>query len=470
MKRVSLPWLTFLTVSIGTFMSTSSAGIVNTALPTLSRVLDEDLSTSKWIVSSFLLTVSALLPVAGKFSDIYGSIRLYNLGFFIFVLGSACIGASNSLEAIVGFRILQAVGSTALVTNNVAILSSAFPPSQRGRAIGLLVAVVGVGSLSGPALSGLILQFASWRWLFWLDIPVGLLGGTLALLVLPRKPYTPAKSRVNGLEAMGFAATAICMILVLSQAPDWGWLDWRTVGLAIAAFLSGSWFIQKQQRTKEPLLDTSLFQNPTLSISAFTSYLSFAIAYFTLVLMPFYLDQVFQMQPGQIGLLMTYYPLALALFSPLGGWLSDRYGSRLLLAMGALLIGIGQLGIVLQSNLSPLWQVIGILVIQGFGMGLFSAPNNTCIITAVPREKIGTGGSILAFVRVFGQVTGTTLGVALFQLGAGSTTASSTTAFLVGFRLVFSVGFVFALVMLYLSMQLHQTPTEVDHSKNFDEP
>lgn len=458
MPRPTSPWLIFATVALGTFMSTSSAGIVNTALPTISRVLGEDLSATKWVVASFLLTVSALLPTIGRLSDIYGATRIYNIGFFVFVVGSACIGLSSTLPAMIGFRILQAVGATALVSNNIAILSQAFPAQQRGKAIGLLVAIVGFGSMCGPALSGLILQWANWRWLFWMDIPLGLVGGTLALLVLPRRQGSQPTGQIAVGDAVNFAAIAICLILMLSQAPEWGWVDWRTLTLPVVAVSLGSWFIRQQRQASAPLLDITLFANPTLSLSALASFLSFVIAYFTLVLMPFYLDRVLNLNPGQIGVLLTYYPLTLALCSPVGGWLADRYGSIQPLMAGAACLGVGQLGIAFLPAAPSNQLIVLMLVMQGIGMGLFSAPNNTTIISSVPKERLGSGGSILAFMRVFGQVTGATLGVALLQLGAGGVQVNNPQQFMAGHRLVFTVGFVIAMVMVYLSFQLVQSP------------
>lgn len=170
--------------------------------------------------------------------------------------------------------------------------------------------------------------------------------------------------------------------------------------------------------------------------------------------MPFYLDQVLNMQPGKIGMLMTYYPLLLAIFSPVGGWLLDRYGAGLPLVTGSCFVSLGQLMTTFLSIQVQPWQIITILMIQGLGMGLFSAANNTSNVSAVPKQKLGTGGSILAFVRVFGQVTGATLGVALFELGAGGDYASSPTQFLLGYRIVSSIGFVLALIMLYFSCRL----------------
>ncbi len=446
--------LIFATVALGTFMSTSSAGIVNTALPSISRVIGEDLSNTKWIVASFLLTVSALLPTVGRLSDLYGSTRIYNLGFLIFVMGSACIGAANNLPTIIAFRILQAIGASALVSNNVAILSQSFPLEQRGKAIGWLVAVVGFGSMCGPALSGLILQFGSWRWLFWIDVPLGIIGGAMALLILPHQQFKAVKVSFDWLDSIHFAAIAICLVLALSQVSIWGLTDWRTLAIAAFAISLINWFVRQQRYSQTPLLDFKLLQNPALSISALTSFLSFVIAYFTLVLLPFYLDQVLNLSPSQIGILLTYYPITLALCSPVGGWLSDRYGAIKPLLLGTTFMGIGQLSMIFLSDISFRVFIILSLVIQGIGMGLFSAPNNTTIISAVPKESIGVGGSILAFVRVFGQVTGATLGVTLLQMGARNMEITDSQSFLVGYRLVFSVGLLISLTMIYLSFQL----------------
>ncbi|MDX2272269.1 MAG: MFS transporter [Cyanobacteriota bacterium] len=447
------PWWVLVATCVGTFMSTSSAGIVNTALPTMARVLQADLATAKWMVSGFLITVAGLLPTIGRLSDVYGPTRVYNLGFFIFVLGSALVGLSSTLSMAIGFRIVQAVGSTMLVANNIAILSAVFPKTSRGKAIGLLSTAAAVGTLCGPAIGGLILQAASWRWLFFVNLPLGLLGGSLAYIFmwrLSRQEVVQSDQRVDLGGSITFALTAFCLILSLSQAPEWG-LDWRLLAVIGIGLSLGSWFVRRQQASLQPLLDVNLFRDPILSLAAFTGFMSFLVAYFTLLMVPYFLDQRLAMPPAQIGLLLTGYSLVLALFAPVGGWLADRYGTVRLARLGSLALAIGQLGLAILPTTPATWQVMLPLLLQGLGMGLFSAPNNTRLMNAMPSGKLGTGGSIVAFVRVFGQATGATLGVVLFQLGTASGNRLSPEVFMGGHRTVFLTGTVFSLLMAFCS-------------------
>ncbi len=447
------PTWVLVAICVGTFMSTSSAGIVNTALPTLARVLDADLATAKWMVSGFLITVAGLLPTVGRLSDVYGPTRVYNLGFFIFVAGSAMVGLSNTLPMAIGFRLLQAIGSTMLVANNIAILSTVYPKNKRGKAIGLLSTAAAVGTLCGPAIGGLILQVASWRWLFFVNLPLGLLGAVLAYIFMwkiSRQEVVRAGQRVDPAGAITFALSAFFLILGLSQAPEWG-LDWRVAIIFGAGLSLGGWFIRRQLASPQPLLDVKLFRDPVLSLAALTGFMAFMVAYFTLLMVPYFLDQRLAMPPGQIGLLLTGYSVVLAACAPMGGWLADRYGTVLLARLGSLALALGQFGLAILPAMPQTWQVTLPLLLQGLGMGLFSAPNNTRLMNAMPSGKLGTGGSIVAFVRVFGQATGATMGVVLFQLGAGSSDAVSETLFMTGHRTVFGVGTVLSLLITFFS-------------------
>ncbi len=453
MKRSVNPWLILVAICVGTFMSTSSAGIVNTALPTLARVLEADLSSAKWMVSGFLITVAGLLPLVGRISDVYGPTRIYNLGFFIFVAGSVLVGISTTLPLAIGFRVVQGIGSTLLVANNIAILSTVFPKSERGRAIGLLSTAAAVGTLCGPAIGGLILQVSSWRWLFFFNIPLGLLGGTLAYLSLGQLSSQEKIKVGEGIDPIGatsFALSAFCLILSLSQVPEWG-VSWQLVGIVGLGVGLGGGFVWRQLQVKHPLLDVRLFQSPELSRAAISSLLAFMVAYFTLLMVPYFLDQRLALPPGQIGLLLTGYSLVLALFAPIGGSLSDRYGTALLSRVGASGLALGQLGLAILPATPQIWQVTLPLLLQGLGMGLFSAPNNTRLMNAMPSGKLGTGGSIVAFVRVFGQASGATLGVVLFQLGDGSSDPTEVGLFMTGYRTVFAAGVLISMMIVGLS-------------------
>ena len=186
-------WFILATVSIGTFMSTLDGSIVNVALPTISRELQANLSTLQWVVTAYLLTISSLLPVFGRIADLLGRRRIFSIGFVVFTLGSILCGLAPNIWFLIGMRVLQAIGASMLMANSAAIIIANFPSKERGRALGLTGTVVALGSLSGPALGGILVGLLDWRSIFYINVPIGILGYLAAQIVLPQDKPQPNK-------------------------------------------------------------------------------------------------------------------------------------------------------------------------------------------------------------------------------------------------------------------------------------
>uniref|UniRef100_UPI001F57B9A3 MFS transporter n=1 Tax=Anaeromyxobacter terrae TaxID=2925406 RepID=UPI001F57B9A3 len=373
-------WLAFSVVAVGTVMATLDGNIVNVALPTLGRELEAAVGPLQWVVNAYLLAITATLVPLGRLGDRLGHRAVYTGGLLVFTAGSALCGLAGGLGALVLARGVQALGASAMMAIGPAIVTAAFPPRMRGRALGTVGTVVALGLTAGPPLGGLILTHLSWRWIFYVNLPIGIAGAAWALRVLAR----------GGGAAGG------------------------------------------------PLLDARLFRIPAFSWGLVAGLLSYAAMFSQTFLTPFFLARVLGLAPGSLGLVLAAVPVALSVASPLAGGIADRFGARWLPAAGMLLLAAGLVALSFAGAEGGAASVAARLALCGAGMGLFQAPNNALVMGALPRERLGSGGGLLATARSAGMAAGVGLAGALFALRAGP--AAGGEAFLQGYALALRAG------------------------------
>ena len=408
-------WFILATVSIGTFMSTLDSSIVNVALPTISGKLHTDLSTIQWVVTAYLLTISSLLPVFGRIADLFGRKRVFSWGFIIFTLGSALCGIASKIWFLIGMRILQAIGASMLIANSAAIITTNFPPKERGRALGLTGTVVALGSLTGPALGGILVGLLDWRSIFYINLPIGILGYLGAQIILPLDKPQHNNETFDFVGALFFTFGMISLLFAVNNGQDWGWSSSPILSGLFVGILLLALFFYTESRVNNPMINLSLFRIRPFFIGNITGFLSFVAMFANTMLMPFYLQHVLNYDPTHIGLLMTAFPLSMAIVAPISGQASDRLGPIILTTSG---LFVTALGLFYLSTLTPTsfyWQIIPGLILMGIGTGLFQSPNNSSVMSSVPPAKLGVAGGINALVRNAGMVIGIAFSVSLFE-------------------------------------------------------
>ncbi|HSD21740.1 MAG TPA: MFS transporter [Anaeromyxobacter sp.] len=391
-------WLAFSVVAVGTVMATLDGNIVNVALPTLARELGAEVGPLQWVVNAYLVAISATLVPLGRLGDRLGHRALYSAGLAVFTAGSALCGLAGGLGGLVAARVVQALGASAMMAIGPAIITAAFPPGMRGRALGSVGTVVALGLTAGPPLGGLILSHLSWRWIFYVNVPVGIAGAAWALRVLRR----------GGGAAGG------------------------------------------------PLLDVALFRIPVFSWGLVAGLLSYAAMFSQTFLTPFFLARVLSLRPGTLGLVLAAVPVAISVASPLSGWIADRFGSRGLSALGMVLVAGGLVALSFAHADGGTGSFAARLALCGAGMGLFQAPNNALVMGALPRDRLGSGGGLLATARNAGMAAGVALSGALFALRAGPSASGG--AFLEGYALALRAGAVLAVLAAAASLARGATP------------
>ena len=427
-RRPHYHWLVVGTVCIGAFMGQLDASIAQLVLPTLENVFHESLSHVEWIAIAYLLTLAALLAPVGRLADMLGRKLLYTMGFVIFVIGSGLCGASPSLGFLFGARVLQAIGAAFLQANSVAIVTAAAGPRRRGRAIGIQGAFQALGLSVGPALGGVLISTLGWRWVFYINVPAGIIGAMIGWFVLPRTPGLRRGEHSFDLPgALLLAGALVCAMLVLSEGEGWGWLSGGVIGLAALGALLTATFIWHEQRTKSPVVDLSLFRSRGFTLGNVTGLLSYAVTFGAFLLVPYDLERGDQVSPLQAGLLLTAVPVALGIVAPLSGAWSDRVGPRPPTVAGMLLAGVALLGLAMVPFPGAVATVVALLAALGVGLGLFTPANNSAIMGSAPLNRLGVAGGVLNMMRSMGTsagvaLAGTILAVALHVLDSKDAT------------------------------------------------
>jgi EmrB/QacA subfamily drug resistance transporter len=451
-------WMIFSVTSVGTFMATLDSSIVNVALPQVAASLTVSLPLVQWVVSAYLLTISCLLPLFGRLGDMRGRRQVYITGLIVFTIGSFFCGVSGHIGLLIAARILQAVGSAMLMANAPAIVSATFPGPDRGRALGMVGMVVALGSMTGPSIGGFLVGALGWESIFYVNIPIGMIGAAAGWFLLPRE-VLGREETFDYAGALLFAGGMTSFLMAMTHGEEWGWHSNTILFLSAAAVLTFGAFIAHEKRISFPMIDLSLFKIWAFLSGNMAGLLSFMANFSNTMLMPFYLSSILELSPSQIGLLMTPFPLLLAVIAPVSGYLSEKINPAVLSTAGLTTTALGLIWLATMDAASALWEVAAGQAVLGLGNGLFQSPNNNSVMSAAPPAKLGIAGGINSLVRNVGMVCGIAISVSLFETRQAAFLAGSaapdlqqqTAAFLHGYHTALAAGAFFAAAGAVLS-------------------
>lgn len=414
-SRTNYKWWAFMAIALGSFTSALDQLSVTVALPTIAGHFGTDLPTVQWIVVGHALTVSVMLLPMGGLSDIIGRKRVYVAGFILFILGAALAGSAATIATLIAARIIQGCGAAMAQSTGRAMILPIFSISERGKILGAQMSVVGSGAIAGPALGGLLVSTLGWRWVFLINLPLGILALAAVLILLNEPPLVPRGERpkFDWLGAVLSMGTLVVFLMAIANGLRFGWTSPAIVAGAAAFILLLGLFIWWELRAPAPMLDLRLFKLPQFSLGVSTGYISFLGSFPVFFLMPFFLQQVQGYSPGQIGLIMVPNFLGMIILGPVGGVLSDRYGWRKFRVGGLALSAAGMFLLTRITETSPLSLAMGGMILQGCGMGIFSSPNTNSIISAVDQTRYGVVSALLSLIRNSASVLGTALATAI---------------------------------------------------------
>jgi EmrB/QacA subfamily drug resistance transporter len=398
-------WYVIIAVGMGVFLATIDASIVNVALPSLVRSFNTKFAVVQWVALSYMLTMATLILSMGRLGDISGKKRVYTTGMVVFTVGSALCGLSQTIYWLILFRVLQAIGASMMAALGTAIVTEAFPAQKRGKALGTIGGIVSIGIITGPVLGGILIDAISWHWIFFVNIPIGIVG---IFMVLRFVPSTEAL-RGQKFDLAGAAlllVSVVCFLLALTVGQNLGFRNHLILTLFAAWLASFVLFLYVELAVDHPMVDLRIFQNAVLSLGLFTGFLAFVATAGVVLLMPFYLENVLGHSPHQVGLLLAVVPLAAGLFSPIAGTLSDRFGTRSITTLGLAVLIIGYLSLTtLSEDTSSLGYILRFFPV-GMGTGIFQSPNNSAIMGAATRRHLGVVSGLLSITRTLGQTSG----------------------------------------------------------------
>jgi EmrB/QacA subfamily drug resistance transporter len=434
-------WWTLAAVSFGLFMIMLDNTVVNVALPSIQRDLDASLSQLEWIVAGYALSFASLMLIGGKLADAYGRRRIFVLGIAVFTVASLLCGLANSGETLVAARVLQGAGAALMNPATLSIIAATFPPSQRGAAIGIWAGVSALALAIGPLVGGLIVEHLAWSWIFFVNVPIGILGIVASYLLIDEsKDETHERLDIPGLVTSAIGLFALTFALI--EGNGHGWTSAVILGSFALAAVSLATFILLERHQRAPMLPLGLFRNATYTGSNVVILLVALAMFGVFFFVSLYLQNVLGYSPVQTGAAFLPMTLMIILFAPVAGRMSDRIGSRVLMTAGMILVGIHLLLFSRLGADADFWDLLPALMLGGIGMAITMTPSAAAATRAVPVDKAGVGAAVL---NAFRQVGGS-LGIAAMGaiMAARIGDPPTTTGFLDGFQRALEVAAVIA--------------------------
>ncbi len=454
-------WWTLGAVAFGLFMIMLDNTIVNVALPSIQRDLGIGISELEWVVNGYALTFAVVMLTGGKLADMFGRRLLFIIGLAVFTVASFACGMAPSADWLIGARILQGVGAALMNPATLSIITATFPPRQRGMAIGIWAGVAALALAIGPLLGGVITQNLAWGWIFFINVPVGIVAIVVARLVIQESKDTSEEQR---LDIPGLATSAVglfALTYALIEANTYGWTSTRILALFALAAVSLVAFVLLELHQRVPMLDIRLFKNSTFAGANATMMLVALAMFGVFFFVSLFVQNILGYSATQAGATFLPMTILIILIAPAAGKFSDRIGSRWLMGAGMVCVGISLLVFSRLDASSDFWNLLPGLLIGGLGMALAMTPTTSAAMGAVPVDKAGVGSAVLNSMR---QVGGS-LGIAIMgaivasHVSAPPGSPQSVPQFISGFQaaLIVAAGIAFvAAIVAVTTVRTHR--------------
>ncbi len=457
-------WPVIVCVGIGTFLSSLNSSLTNTILPTIEHSLKIRLAQSEWIVLIYLLILTITLVPIGRLSDLWGHKTIFLTGFVLFTAAAIVCGLSANFWSLFSGRALLALGGAMILSVGPAVITTTFPPEQRGKVLGLQALMTYVGLSLGPVIGGVMTQLWGWQSTFFLTVPFGVCGLLLGLRVIPQsKPDIKKSPDYKGMISFMLAMAAFTLLLNSDSFP-YNHTLLRLLFTAVFVFSFGL-FVYAERKLPKPMIDISLFRIRNFGFGSLGAALNYLCFFLTLFIIPFYFDRILHSSALTTGIYLAITPVLMTVCSPIAGSLSDRAGSRLFSMLGMLFSTVSLIlfEIMTYTAASPAFFLLILgLVFAGLGTGTFAAPNNSAILGAAPYSRQGVASGVLATFRYFGMIAGTTIGGSLFNaisMRFSRQVYYAESVFLDSFRVVMAIGIVFGMLGFFCAYAMsHKSP------------
>lgn len=445
-------------LSLSMLLSSLGISIANVALPTLAQAFNASFQEVQWIVLAYLLAITTLIVSAGRLGDIIGRRRLMLTGIFVFTLASVLCGIAPTLWLLIAARAAQGLGAAIMMALTMAFVGETVPKAKTGSAMGLLGTMSAIGTALGPSLGGVLIAGVSWRAIFLVNVPLGLLTFLLAHRTLPVDRRRPNADRPS-FDTIGTLLLALTLAAyALAMTIGRGSFGPLNMALLLAAAFGMGLFVFAQARTASPLIRLAMFRDPVLSASLAMSALVSTVLMATLVVGPFYLSRALGLDAALVGIVLSVGPLVVALTGVPAGRIADRFGARRMTIAGLTAIAAGSFILsMLPATLGILGYIAPIVLIT-VGYALFQTANNTAVMTDIGADQRGVTSGVLNLSRNLGLITGASMMGAVFALASATTdiTTADPQAVATGLRVTFAVAGILIVVALAIALRTHR--------------
>lgn len=427
----------FAACTAASFLTPLMASSINLALPAISHEFSMDALSLSWVATSFLLAAAMFLVPFGRLADIAGRRRIFAYGTFLFTLFSLLCGFATSGSMLIALRALQGLGAAMIFATGIAILTSIYPASERGRVLGVNVAAVYIGLSMGPFVGGFLTQHFGWRSIFLANAVIGLL---IVLLVMLRMKGEWAESHGESFDVVGaliYAVSLTMLMIGFSKLPGVTGI-WTSSG-GVAGLVG---FVVWERKVSRPLLDTSLFaKNVVFAFSNLAALINYSATSALMFLISLYLQYIKGLEPQQAGMILIAQPIMMAVFSPVAGRLSDSVEPRIVASVGMGIICVVLALIAFLESTTSITLLTVYLLLLGFGFALFSSPNTNAVMSSVDKRSYGIASATLGTMRLTGQMLSMGIVMMIFAVTIGDTqlTPEYYPAFLQSMKIAFTI-------------------------------
>jgi EmrB/QacA subfamily drug resistance transporter len=430
--------ITLLVTTVAAFLTPFDGSSVNVALPTIGKEFSMDAISLSWVATAYLLASAMFLVPIGRVADIHGRKRIFTIGILAFTVASFCVILSRSAIILICFRIFQGIGAAMIFGTGVALLTSVFPPQERGKALGINVAAVYIGLSIGPFLGGFLTLHFGWRSIFLVNVPLGL---TLVGLISLKLKGEWSEAKGEEFDLVGSSIYCLGLIAIMYGFSSFSQLHTiLSAGLLLLGTVGILAFVKWEMKVRHPILNINLFRNNRVfafsNLAALINYsATFAVTFF----LSLYLQFVRKLDPQSAGLILVFQPIVMAIGSPFAGRLSDKMEPRIIASMGMALTAVGLFLFTFLHGNTAFGFIIGNLVLLGLGFSLFSSPNTNAVMSSVEKTSYGVASGTLATMRLTGQMfsMGITVLILAIQIGHTQITSENYPLFLKSTRSAF---------------------------------
>ncbi len=438
-----------LVATLASFFTPFMASAINMALPSIDLEFVVGAILLSWIPTAYLLAAAVFAVPFGRIADIYGMKKIFTYGIIIFTIATFLSAISPSVMFLIAFRVLQGIGSAMIFVTGLAIITSVYPPKERGKAIGINIASVYIGLSMGPVLGGILTQYLGWRSIFYVVIPLGLL--VIALTALKVKgEWAECKGEKFDLSGSIIYGIGIIMLMYgFSILPN-------TLGiilliLGIAGILTFALF---ELRIQNPVFEIRLFKNITFGFSSLAALINYSATFAVVFLLSLYLQYIKSLDPQFAGIILVAQPVIMAITAPVAGRLSDKFSPGLIASIGMAITAISLFCFIFLDSSSSLEFIIMVLLVLGFGLGLFSSPNTNAIMGSVKKRFYGIASATVGTMRLIGQMLSMGIALLIFSIFIGNVQIlpSNYPALLMSIKIVFTIYTILCVIGIFASL------------------